>query len=29
LTREQFVQLQAADYQRFGALIKQRDIKLD
>jgi len=29
LTREQFVQLQAADYQRFGALIKQRNIKLD
>ena len=29
LTREQFVQLQAADNARFAALIKERNIKLD
>lgn len=29
LTREQFVRLQAADDQRFAALIKERNIKLD
>ena len=29
LTREQFIKLQAADDQRFAALIKERNIKLD